>query len=135
MHWVHGDANLSDALTKGGAEGVMLDFFRRKQQWTLIHDPDMRSAKKRKADKADRLDATVQVHAASTESWNYEWPQPAPTLAQDAQECDTEYEEPFGYLDSGALRCLLKEWLLDRSRDTSAYCILTFGALQLDNDY
>ena len=57
MHWVHGEANLADALTKDapGAEAVLQDWMRRKQRWTLVHDPNMRSAKKRKAERVDRL--------------------------------------------------------------------------------
>ena len=60
MHWVHGEANLADALTKEGAEAVLQDFMARKQKWSIVHDPEMRSAKKRKAGGQDRLQ---QIHS------------------------------------------------------------------------
>ena len=59
LHWVHGEANLADALTKDGAEAIMHDFQNRKQLWTLVHDPSMRSAKKRRADRAGRLETDL----------------------------------------------------------------------------
>ena len=71
----------------------------------------MRSAKKRRADKADRLG-----HAL----WNFDRPEEPPTQAADGAECDDD-EEPFSYLDSGHLRELLQEWLIERASDPRAY--------------
>ena len=104
---MHGEANLADALAKESAEAVTQDFFARHQRWSIVHDPDMRSAQKRKSDGKDRLQ---QRHPAR-KAWLYEWPEKPPTLAADAAECDLE-EEPFGYLDSCQPRALLDGYLL-----------------------
>ena len=45
--WVHGEANIADALTKAGAERVILDFMTN-FQWTIIQDELNRTAKRRK---------------------------------------------------------------------------------------
>ena len=43
LRWVHGEAQLPDALTKGGAaKKMMLQFFANGQRWQLIHDPEAR---------------------------------------------------------------------------------------------
>ena len=48
--WVHGDANLSDAMTKEGHGKRILQWLRQNnQRWSVVDDPESRSAKKRQA--------------------------------------------------------------------------------------
>ena len=47
LRWVHVEAQLADALTKGGdAKKMMMRFFSEGQRWQLIHDPEFTSGKK-----------------------------------------------------------------------------------------
>ena len=93
----------------------------RKQKWSIVHDPEMRSAKKRKAGGQDRLQ---QIHLVR-EAWLYNWPDRPPTLAEDAAECELE-EEPFGYLDSCQLRSLLTSYLEERACNKRSYIVSLF---------
>lgn len=46
--WIHGEANPADGLTKINAESA-LQAFLEQGKWTLVYDPECRSAKKRRA--------------------------------------------------------------------------------------
>ena len=47
LRWVHGEAQLADALTKGSdAKKMMMRFFSEGQRWQLIHDPEFTAGKK-----------------------------------------------------------------------------------------
>ena len=135
LHWVNGDANLSDALTKEGAETVFHDFLERRQVWTLVHDPLMQSAKKRKSARVDRLGTAHSAQTAQDflKPWVYEWPEPPPTLAQDAHECCDD-AEPFGYLDSVQLRSLLSQYLRERASDSKVFVTYSFDRGDLPNE-
>ena len=98
LHWVHGEANLADALTKDGADAVMHDFQGRKQYWTLVHDPSMRSAKKRRTERVGRLE-TVNYND-KLKAWDFSWPEKPPTVAADsAARCE------YGLASQSVLSC------------------------------
>lgn len=49
LRWVNGEAQLADALTKGGlAKKMLMQFFANDQRWQLVHDPDFVAGKKLK---------------------------------------------------------------------------------------
>ena len=58
VRWVHGEANLADAMTKSGADLVLQRFFDAGQQWAIVFDTAL-SAKKRKQAGLAPLDATA----------------------------------------------------------------------------
>ena len=67
LRWVNGDAQLGDALTKGGAaRKMLLQFLLNGQRWQLIHDPEFVAGKKlRKRALEDQLrEMEVQFIAA-----------------------------------------------------------------------
>ena len=52
--WVHGEANLADALTKINASGMLREFMLT-SEWLIVQDDKQRSAKKRKAQGIEKL--------------------------------------------------------------------------------
>ena len=75
--WIHGEANPADGLTKINAEEA-LQAFLEKGSWTLVYDPEQRSAKKRKAQGlrplASPTIATVDFGEAATAFLELHWP-------------------------------------------------------------
>ena len=53
--WVHGEANLADALTKINASGMLREFMLT-SEWLIVQDDKQRSAKKRKAQGIAKLE-------------------------------------------------------------------------------
>lgn len=47
VRWVHSEAQISNALTKGHAKELEL-YYKSGYQWKIVHDPAMQSARKRK---------------------------------------------------------------------------------------
>jgi len=131
LHWVHGEANLADALTKDGAEAVMQAFLARDQRWALVHDPAMRSAKRRKSEGVSRLGS---AHF-TTKPWLYDWlpvrhrtrTQEAGTDASDdampeSRMLTTPSDSAWDLLcHQGPLRRRLDAHLLERSRSRASY--------------
>ena len=52
--WVHGAANLADGMTKLGAAQMLWEFMST-STWSLVHDEEQKSGKKRKAIGLDKL--------------------------------------------------------------------------------
>ena len=78
LRWVHGEAQLADALTKGGpAKKMMMRFFSEGQKWQLIHDPEFTAGKKVKKkellEKMRRMEETF-VLAVIQAAKMYRWP-------------------------------------------------------------
>ena len=80
LRWVNGDAQLGDALTKGGTSKKMLmQFFSNDQFWQLTHDPDFVAGKKLRKknlekqlqEKQDKFVSHVQLMA---ERCRFPWP-------------------------------------------------------------
>ena len=80
LRWVNGDAQLGDALTKGGTSKKMLmQFFSNDQFWQLTHDPDFVAGKKLRKknlekqlqEKQDKFVSLVQLMA---EQCRFPWP-------------------------------------------------------------
>ena len=47
LRWANGEAQLADALTKGGlARKMMMKFFADDQRWQMVHDPVCVAGKK-----------------------------------------------------------------------------------------
>ena len=53
--WCHSEANLADSLTKVNAPGPMQAFMER-QSWSIVHDAEQLSARKRQERGLGRLD-------------------------------------------------------------------------------
>ena len=53
--WVHGGANLADAMTKLGATARLWEFLKT-SQWSIVFDENQMSGKKRKAEGLGKLD-------------------------------------------------------------------------------
>ena len=56
VRWVNSDAQLANILTKRGEEHQITRFISLGQQWRIVHDPDMFSGKKRRAQGKDPLE-------------------------------------------------------------------------------
>ena len=50
VRWVHSEAQLANALTKGGPCQELELFYRMGHQWRIVEDEAMRSARKRKSE-------------------------------------------------------------------------------------
>jgi hypothetical protein len=57
VRWVHSLAQLADSMTKPSAREAM-DLFLRRHRWCIVWDPNMESAKRRKARGLDRFEAS-----------------------------------------------------------------------------
>lgn len=57
LRWVHSEAQLGNALTKGDAKELEL-YYKSGYQWRIVHDDLMRSARKRRSDGVATLDNT-----------------------------------------------------------------------------
>ena len=55
--WVHGGANLADAMTKLGATAMLWEFLKT-SEWSIVFDENQMSGKKRKAEGLGKLDNT-----------------------------------------------------------------------------
>ena len=60
VRWVHSEAQLSNPLTKIGNQKELELFYRMGCVWRIVEDPHMRSARRRKADGLDPLEAKQQ---------------------------------------------------------------------------
>ena len=60
LRWVHSEAQLGNALTKGGAKELEL-FYRGGQQWKIVSDQQMQSARKRRQNGQHPLDEPVET--------------------------------------------------------------------------
>ena len=49
VRWVHSEAQLANALTKGGTNRELELFYRMRHCWRIVEDPEMQSARKRKS--------------------------------------------------------------------------------------
>ena len=81
VRWVHGESNLSDSLTKPAAFHQLQMCSRAGFCWKLVYDPNMLSAKKRKQMGLAPLQEVLA--AERLEGWNYSWPHPADTIADE----------------------------------------------------
>ena len=61
IRWVNSEAQLANTLTKRGEEHQVRRFIALGQRWRIIHDPDMFSGKKRKAQGIGPLEQTSGV--------------------------------------------------------------------------
>ena len=50
VRWVHSEAQLANALTKGGACQELELFYKMGHCWRIVEDESMRSARRRKAE-------------------------------------------------------------------------------------
>eukprot|EP00435_Cladocopium_sp_Y103_P053899 s1130_g17.t1 len=79
LRWVNGDAQLGDALTKGGAANKMLtQFFSNDQRWQFIHDPDFVAGKKLRKrnlekDLQEKQDAFISLVQELAEDGTFPW--------------------------------------------------------------
>ena len=55
IRWVHSDAQLANTLTKRGEDHQVARFIALGQQWRIVHDPEMFSGRKRRAQGLDPL--------------------------------------------------------------------------------
>ena len=55
IRWVHSDAMLANSLTKATEKWQILLFIRMQQQWRIVHDSSMASARRRKAEGIDPM--------------------------------------------------------------------------------
>ena len=56
VRWVHSEAQLANALTKGGPNRELELFYRMRHCWRIVEDPEMQSARKRKSQGVQPLD-------------------------------------------------------------------------------
>ena len=50
LRWVHSEAQLANSLTKAGGAKELEMFYKMQYQWRIVEDPEMRSARKRRAE-------------------------------------------------------------------------------------
>ncbi len=55
FRWVHGGAQLGDALTKWNARRILLQFLASGQRWRLVHDPSFEAGRKVKKRELERM--------------------------------------------------------------------------------
>ena len=55
VRWVHSEAQLANSLTKSGGKNEIEMFYRMGQQWRIVEDPDMKSARRRKEEGLEPL--------------------------------------------------------------------------------
>ena len=70
VRWVHGEANLSNSLTKSSELEQIDSFFRAGSRWAIVQDELMLSAKRQRQLGLRPLDE----HHANFLEWNYHWP-------------------------------------------------------------
>ena len=63
--WVHGGANIADGMTKLGNHPMLREFLE-KSEWTIIHDPNGKSNKKRTAAGIGKLEKTGEEDESHT---------------------------------------------------------------------
>merc|ERR1739836_88397 len=85
VRWVHGEANLSNSLTKSTELEQIDSFFRAGSRWAVVQDELMLSAKRRRQLGLRPLD---EIHAeVNLLAWNYNLPDlPKDPVAAQAQE-------------------------------------------------
>ena len=71
--WCHGEANISDSLTKVGATKLIVDFMQ-KSEWTLVRDPNQLSGRKRKQQGKTLLENDVVFRAEALRKIQEVWP-------------------------------------------------------------
>ena len=71
MRWVHSEAQLANALTKGGSRELEL-FYRMKHTWRIVEDPEMMSARRRKQAGLDPLSSGLEKKKATRLPGNQE---------------------------------------------------------------
>ena len=71
MRWVHSEAQLANALTKGGSRELEL-FYRMKHTWRIVEDPEMMSARRRKQVGLDPLSSGLEKKKATRLPGNQE---------------------------------------------------------------
>ena len=91
MRWVHSEAQLANSLTKAGGSKELELFYRMNFQWKIVEDPEMRSARRRKAQGLDPLDrSSAEKNTEATTDINFS--------ASAYRKCDLEFLsifEPF----------------------------------------
>ena len=109
VRWCHGEANLSDGLTKETAKTQLDNFYREGCTWSLVYDKDMVSARKRRKKGQQPLDEKGAEDLKDLEQeWLQSWP---PTIANDDGEdiLDPEADERAFACEPGAeLRATLE---------------------------
>ena len=77
VKWGHGEANLADGLTKETATTQLDNFYNGGCTWSLVHDNDMVSARKRRKKGQQPLDEQVMKAEKDLErEWLQSWPPP-----------------------------------------------------------
>ena len=93
MKWCHGEANLADGLTKETAKTQLDNFYSGGCTWSLVHDKDMVSARKRRLKGIQPLEEqSMEVEKDLEKEWRHDWP---PTIVNDDGEdmLDPEADE------------------------------------------
>ena len=85
---VHGEANLSDSLTKPKAREQLEQFTRSGHKWRLMVDPEMKSAKKRKALGLKPL----QDSNMAFQEWDFAWAPEVVGCTFESEYSDSENE-------------------------------------------
>ena len=84
MRWVHSEAQLANSLTKAGGSKELELFYRMNFQWKIVEDPEMRSARRRKAQGLDPLDrSSAEKNTEATTDINFS--------ASAYRKCDLEF--------------------------------------------
>ena len=55
VRWVHSEAQLANSLTKAGGKNEIEMYYKMGQQWRIVEDPDMKSARRRKEEGLEPL--------------------------------------------------------------------------------
>ena len=71
--WCHGEANISDSLTKPTACKLVVEFMKT-SEWTLVRDPHQLSGRKRRQQGKDTLESDVVFRAACPRKIQEVWP-------------------------------------------------------------
>ena len=81
VKWCHGEANLADGLTKETAKTQLDNFYSGGCTWSLVHDKDMVSARKRRKKGQQPLDEqSMHIEKDIEKEWDQSWP---PRIADD----------------------------------------------------
>ena len=100
VKWCHGEANLADGLTKETAKTQLDNFYNGDCTWSLAHDKDMVSARKRRKKGQQPLDEPDPEDGKDLEvEWLQSWP---PNVVTDDGEdiLDPEADERAFMADS-----------------------------------
>jgi hypothetical protein len=71
--WCHGEANISDSLTKSTACKLIVEFMKT-SEWTLVRDPNQLSGRKRRQQGKEALESDVVFRAACIRKIQEVWP-------------------------------------------------------------